>query len=814
MEDWTRTQIESETSSIRLELETVQKALKQQTKRCRQLVSEYTKRLQDKEHQYQSERTLRNDQLGKVLRALLIFEARLKQEQKFISHQLEEKDYLINKQRKEISNLMSNQYCKHCNQFYSPISQIESLDSSSDYVATDYQDYQSSTLESLDSSSETYATISNESETKCSIYQKNKYNKDSLGRRGKKITHKKSIGSYFEALKLRGGSPQLNDYENLDGESPIKEVEDEITNVSERIETIFNNNNSSSNESDCNNTVIDKSTTLKISENIPVFEGDEPESTEKWYASGSDQEMEEQRDVYRNNPVLECMNQILLHNINDSMNEVFGGEKTPNLERKNVNKNGKKVKFSDQDCQKSDYYETPIQKQPNFYESPQSIYSNDYEQIISKNLQEKEVNILPTKKLSVPKDVDTNYYDMDTKPVEIIKKNKILRTPPALPPKPINLVSKYKINLNQIKSSSENSTESEPDYCSISELNLPLKMVKEKINVVAEINASNVLENSKDIIIHKQKSGESEYDPVDVNDEIANLVSKNIEKFSIQLAKQTPIKTENISPKSKLIKENEIPKLPQVSEIIIPEEEIENETEIDKNKDLENDEIITNQDNYVKNNTQILKIKNVNRRPIIMGSTVSSLITEFNNQQLLSEIKRKPIQKKLFSSFENLQNCEKFDLSQNFEEFKLEDCEILEEYDIDSKSDKSDTSTQMSQMNQINQIIDSKSIQSNDEMIQKEIQVPTLNLCNVEEFRKKIQQSNEMIEKRQNEPTYEHFLECTGLSTKSILTPTRLLSNHKSMLKPKDVKLRSKVKSTSVFERHGSTIKYWSEPYI
>lgn len=77
---------EVEISTIRGELEIVQKALKLQSRRCRQLVTEYTKRLQQKEQQYQSEKTLRDDQLSKVLRTLIIFEARLKQEQKFISH--------------------------------------------------------------------------------------------------------------------------------------------------------------------------------------------------------------------------------------------------------------------------------------------------------------------------------------------------------------------------------------------------------------------------------------------------------------------------------------------------------------------------------------------------------------------------------------------------------------------------------------------------------------------------------------------------------------------------------------------------------
>ncbi|KAL1138793.1 hypothetical protein AAG570_008855 [Ranatra chinensis] len=70
-----------------------------------------------------------------------------------------------------------------------------------------------------------------------------------------------------------------------------------------------------------------------------------------------------------------------------------------------------------------------------------------------------------------------------------------------------------------------------------------------------------------------------------------------------------------------------------------------------------------------------------------------------------------------------------------------------------------------------------------------------------------------------NTVSYDNFLEATGLSQKSIMTPSRMLSNHKSVLKPKDVKHRNKVKSAIVekcvpAQVVGSTIKYWTEPYL
>ncbi|KAK3871402.1 hypothetical protein Pcinc_023451 [Petrolisthes cinctipes] len=42
---------------------------------------------------------------------------------------------------------------------------------------------------------------------------------------------------------------------------------------------------------------------------------------------------------------------------------------------------------------------------------------------------------------------------------------------------------------------------------------------------------------------------------------------------------------------------------------------------------------------------------------------------------------------------------------------------------------------------------------------------------------------------------YEKFLEATGLSQKSILTPTRMFSNHRSVVKPRDVKHRNKLRA-------------------
>ncbi|KAG7155999.1 hypothetical protein Hamer_G012154 [Homarus americanus] len=68
---------------------------------------------------------------------------------------------------------------------------------------------------------------------------------------------------------------------------------------------------------------------------------------------------------------------------------------------------------------------------------------------------------------------------------------------------------------------------------------------------------------------------------------------------------------------------------------------------------------------------------------------------------------------------------------------------------------------------------------------------------------------------------YEKFLEATGLSQKSILTPTRMFSNHRSVLKPRDIKHRNKLRAAfttlSTLEEtpsSGAGYRYWTEPYL
>lgn len=87
--------------SLKQELACTQDALKAATRRCRDLVKELDHRVAG----HESERSLRDQQLSRILRALLVLEARLKQEQKSIRQLLCEKDNVIRNQQLEIAML-------------------------------------------------------------------------------------------------------------------------------------------------------------------------------------------------------------------------------------------------------------------------------------------------------------------------------------------------------------------------------------------------------------------------------------------------------------------------------------------------------------------------------------------------------------------------------------------------------------------------------------------------------------------------------------------------------------------------------------
>jgi hypothetical protein len=93
--------METEVRGLRQEVARAQDSLRAATRRCRELVRE----LDGLSTDHERERLLRDQQLSRILRALLVLESRLKQEQKSIRQLLCEKDNVIRNQQLEIARL-------------------------------------------------------------------------------------------------------------------------------------------------------------------------------------------------------------------------------------------------------------------------------------------------------------------------------------------------------------------------------------------------------------------------------------------------------------------------------------------------------------------------------------------------------------------------------------------------------------------------------------------------------------------------------------------------------------------------------------
>uniref|UniRef100_A0A182Y990 Uncharacterized protein n=1 Tax=Anopheles stephensi TaxID=30069 RepID=A0A182Y990_ANOST len=311
------------------------------------------------------------------------------------------------------------------------------------------------------------------------------------------------------------------------------------------------------------------------------------ETNDDWYASASDMEDSDTAlgKPYSNaavNPVLECVNQILLQQSMDGFgdsNKDTAGEGTGEEElyikaqqpspppvKEPTAVRSKRVHFSTQNSM----VQVPrISLQPTTSVSSQgsgsssrkddkisptyeiqSIYSNEYEPIGSEQ------------------NSYSNYYvDMESKlgsedrERELAEKRK---TPPALPPKPANLLklqqlSKGNHQQRQLvsspakgRSSSAQSdiAESEPDYCSISEIQDSVKCVQ----IVAEIH-KDACEDDYSIVDEEEKEKQQQQEAVTRGGELEETGSKK--SCSSELEESFA----------------DVPKLPNVAEIVPPKKE-------------------------------------------------------------------------------------------------------------------------------------------------------------------------------------------------------------------------------------------------
>lgn len=653
-----------------------------------------------------------------------------------------------------------------------------------------------------------------------------------------------------------------------------------------------------------------------------------PEVNENWYASASDADDSPSNEIYKNNPVLECVNQILLQNsLDDSSNDTSKSSEAPSPKsstkrvqfstlnsisyddkvRNNLNNTlprsdkraNRIVKFSLETASEHSY-EVPNTPQGFQYEI-QSIYSNEYEPIITKALEPSRPvplprtigNEQPNNRGSIVKNIAANIENRnsanlerveDVTSMKIFNKRKVPRTPPALPPKPKNLSAKWKAETNAKPAPDPMDSETvannqrvadvktrkvgqvatvstvEPDYCSISEINVP----------VVSNGKRDLLLTQPTIEIHNEQY------PVLASPRNNNSVAKVVSLSRIQ----------------NKISDKDIPKLPQVTEIIIPDED-----------EKANEEIPFSSfqgalsGNYSAHyNMHPVSPKIDPRASIRMGNTVSSILSEINkggktigkhinltelDNQFNHASETKQSNAELHKA-EYFDEIDKFDLSQNFEEFKIDDelgSVAAEEYRISSGSSDGSLSDVVIEHNNAN-VPDKEEntketapkncnvetersntfLEEKDNALNKSLSKFNAKLSNKPDLLSNIENietesvRNSDIESSNSsgsnsgsyntvkcEPgmilnnktkegmtkatkvSFDFFLETSGLSSKSIITPTKNYlgmrppsANHKNVLKPKDIKMRVKNSNATnkLNEKPMTTAIKYFEPYV
>uniref|UniRef100_A0A182K551 Uncharacterized protein n=1 Tax=Anopheles christyi TaxID=43041 RepID=A0A182K551_9DIPT len=321
------------------------------------------------------------------------------------------------------------------------------------------------------------------------------------------------------------------------------------------------------------------------------------ETNDDWYASASDMEDSDTAlgKPYSNaavNPVLECVNQILLQQSMDGFGDsnkdnngegagdqeehyIRAQQTTPTPVKEHTAVRSKRVHFSTQNSMvqvpRISLQQTPSTNSMSSQGSSnrkddkvsptyeiQSIYSNEYEPIGSEQ------------------NSYSNYYvDMESKlGSEDREREQALaekrKTPPALPPKPANLLKLQQLSKgNQqqqqqrqlastpVKGRNSSSAqsdiaESEPDYCSISEIQDSVKCVQ----IVAEIH-KDACEDDYSIVDEEEKEKKEQQE--------AAIVSHRGETDDGGSSKKSCTELEESFA--------DVPKLPNVAEIVPPKKE-------------------------------------------------------------------------------------------------------------------------------------------------------------------------------------------------------------------------------------------------
>ncbi|XP_046417281.1 uncharacterized protein LOC124178152 isoform X1 [Neodiprion fabricii] len=854
--------MESEVRSLKQELERTREALKLATKRCRDLVRELDHRTAGQE----AERSLRDQQLARILRALLVVEGRLKQEQKSIRQLLCEKDNVIRNQQLEIAKLRryTKNYIK-CKRDNTVCKDVLDRDESSEIMSNDRH-----SISSKSDGGRFDSCLSKDIRTlKCEIITK--LNEDSDQDHGLRKAHsfaesdvsKTSITSSEitdVSMTTTDSSPSILSTEGFcEGESTDVSPSSTL-NKSTRCNSIAVADDllSSDNEVNADDRLeIPKRNIEAIREKLLTesemseLKGNGVTRTESKDDGMDCHFISDEEPVYENatypDKELNKSTELTKNNINNGSDSV---EAVRTIEPSLEENSGNWYSDPDEDKASEEVFRHRAY-QPN---SKHNSVLECVNQILLRDMEEEE-NVL-----SVPRrfkhrgrivrfqparlsDIESVGSEMERRSSEdhaldrdglqVEERNEINASGVASP------ASERDFRGRSVQPIDESARETMADVLSPSNVNfegskaIPLVIIEPKVDPEASgdtpIASPQKLKSCADLMKSSLIHTSSPPLKMERIEEKTCLqmcskgltIAKNLDYEEIESLPETSsgLKTPPTLPPKPQYKNNTLilKKIPSPSFLI-------NET----HKKQGGGDSTPEHDKKLFNFSLTPKVETVRSLSYDEKSSKSSRI---NNNELQNGFYHKNKFNSLRSSFQSKQNLNNVydgvgrmpkvtNIVRHFEEFKIgeaEDRTLVKDKDKDKEKSHLD--------------YDQDDIRQNFEEF-------NLDDCDLFDDPDRpeadgSERLNDLILATQIETTakgkeantncgYDHFLEATGLSTKSILTPSRLLSNHKSMLKPKDVKYKNKIKATAVMERHGMAgmssththVKHWTGPFV